>query len=130
MGRYAKTKGRRFQNYVKSLLESLFEGENLYFKTAIMGESGSDIKIFPEQRFCVEVKHHKKGLVRKDDTPSQEVLEQAQNLLQKEGGRFCLIVLKENYKTPVFYVLFPDGRLVKLQCIEELKEIYRNYLET
>lgn len=125
MGRYAKAKGRKFQNFVKSLLESTFN--HWSFKTAIMGESGSDIKIFPEQIFSVEVKHHKNGLIRRDDMPSETVLKQARELMRKENSYFCLIVLKENYKSPRYFVLYRNGKLRKLEDISELREIVERY---
>jgi len=109
-----KRKARELQNKTKQLLESIFK--DLSFKTAVMGESGSDIKIFPTQLFSIEVKHHKDNLIKEDNTPSTTVIKQAKKLIEKENTKFCLIVLKENYKKTKYYLLFRDG---SISCLEE-----------
>ena len=63
--RYAKSKGRRLQNQVKELLlEAFTELEPDDIRTAIMGETGEDIKLSPAARreipFSFECKNQEK----------------------------------------------------------------------
>jgi len=63
--RSAKSKGRRLQNQVKEiLLEAFTELESDDIRTAIMGETGEDIKLSPAARkqipFSFECKNQEK----------------------------------------------------------------------
>ena len=65
--RSAKSKGRRLQNKVKEiLLEAFTELEPDDIRTAIMGETGEDIKLSPAARreipFSFECKTKKKSI--------------------------------------------------------------------
>ena len=100
--RSAKSKGRRLQNQVKELLlEAFTELEPDDIRTAIMGETGEDIKLSPAARreipFSFECKNQEKINI-------WESLNQA----EENSGDYPPVVIFKRYRSKTYAVLEID----------------------
>ena len=104
----AKAKGRNLQNWIRDQLMECFNIHSDDIKTAVMGESGEDIKMARAARekfpFSIEAKNVEK----------LNVWEAYQQAVDNSGEYEPILVMKKNRKKPLVVIDFESFlRIVK-----------------